>query len=81
MMSSAIQEVGVFVRQRLLTGLMLMTLGVLLALSWTTSVLAQTSSDGDTPDGDELGLPILLGVAVLGYVGWLAFRRWSRKSD
>lgn len=68
-------------RQRLLTGLTLVGLSVLLALSWTTTVLAQAGSDGDGLDGDELGLPIVLGIAVIGYVGWLAFRRWSRKSS
>jgi hypothetical protein len=68
-------------RQRLLTGLTLIGLSVLLALSWTTTVLAQAGSDGDGPDGDELGLPIVLGIAVIGYVGWLAFRRRSRKSS
>ena len=68
-------------KHRLLTGITLVGLSVLLALSWTTTVLAQAGGDGDGPDGDELALPILLGVAVLGYVGWLAFRRWSRKSS
>lgn len=68
-------------RQRLMTGLTLVALSVLLAVSWTTTVLAQAGGDGDGLDADELGLPILLGVAVLGYVGYLAFRRWSRKSS
>ena len=58
--------------------LTLVVVSVLLALSWTTTVLAQADGD-DGLDGDELGLPILIGIAVLGYVGWLAFRRWSRK--
>ena len=68
-------------RQRLLTGLTLVTLSALLALSWITTALAQASNDGDGPDGDELGLPIVLGVAVVGYVGWLAFRRWSSRNS
>jgi hypothetical protein len=38
-------------------------------------------SAGDGLDGDELGLPIVIGVAILGYVGWLTFRRGSRKSS
>ena len=68
-------------KHRLLTGITLVGLSVLLALSWTTTVLAQPGGNADGPDGDELALTILLGVAVLGYVGWLAFRRWSRKSS
>lgn len=68
-------------RRRLLMGLTLVTLSVLLVLSWTTTVLAQAGGEADAPDGDEMGLPILLGIAVVGFVGWLAFRRWSRKSS
>jgi hypothetical protein len=43
--------------------------------------LAQFGSDGDGIDGDELVLPIFIGVAVLGYVGWMAIRGRSRKSS
>ena len=68
-------------RKKLLMGLALIGLSALLALSWATTVLAQAGGDGDGLDGDELGLPIVLGIAVVGYVGWLAFRRWSRKSS
>ena len=52
----------------------------LLAMGWITTALAQTDSDGDGFDGDELSLPILLGVGVLAYVGWLAYRRHAAKS-
>ena len=48
---------------------------------WITTALAQTSSDGDGPDGDELGPPIVLGIAMVGYIGWLAFRRWSSRNS
>ena len=51
-----------------------------LAISCTSFAFAQVSSDGDGLDGDELGLPIILGIGVLAYLGWAAFRRRSRKS-
>jgi hypothetical protein len=52
----------------------------LLAMSITGIALARESA-GDGLDGDELGLPIVIGVAILGYVGWSTFRRGSRKSS
>jgi len=66
---------------RLLNGVAVVALDVLLALSWATAALAQADADGDAFDGDELGLvPIALGIAVVGYLAWLALRRRSRNS-
>jgi hypothetical protein len=56
-------------------------MGALLALALASTALAQVGGDGDGLDGDELVLPILVGVAVLGYVGWMAIRGCSRKSS
>jgi hypothetical protein len=52
----------------------------LLAVSWITIALAQEAGDGDGADGDELAMPVLLGVAVLSSVAVLAFQRFSSKS-
>ena len=68
-------------RQKLSAWIIVGTMSALLAVSWITLALAQSAGDGDGLDGDELGLPILLGVAVLGYVGWTIFRGRSRKSS
>ena len=68
------------VRQRLFTWLTLVGVALVLALSWITTVLAQADSDGDGFAGDELSLPIVLGVGVLVYLGWMVVRRRSRKS-
>jgi hypothetical protein len=66
---------------RLLDGFAVVALNVLLALSWATVALAQADGNGDAFDGDELGLvPIALGIAVVGYLAWLALRRRSRNS-
>ena len=51
----------------------------LLAIGWITAALAQADSDGDAFDGDELSLPIVLGVGALAYVGWMVYRRRSAK--
>ena len=68
--------------RRTLSGLVvIVSVGALLALSWASSALAQVESDGDGFDGDELVLPILLGVVVLGFIGWTAIRGRSRKSS
>ena len=54
--------------------------GVLLALSWLTTALAQVDDDGDGFDGDELlSLPIVLAVGVLAFLGWTAYRRRSSR--
>jgi hypothetical protein len=53
---------------------------VLLALGWLTTALAQVDHDGDGFDGDELGLPIVLGLGVLAIVAWMASQRRSPKS-
>ena len=59
----------------------IVSLGALLALSWASTALAQVESDGDGFDGDELVLPILLGVAVLAFLAWTVVRGRSRKSS
>ena len=60
---------------------MIVALGALLALSWLGSALAQVQGDGDGFDGDELVLPILMGVAVVAFIGWSVMRGRSRKSS
>ena len=69
------------IRQTFSRLVVLVTLGALLALSWASSALAQVQGDGDGPDGDELVLPILLGAAVLAFIGWSVVRGRSRKSS
>ena len=69
------------IRQTFSRLVVIVTLGVLLALSWASSALAQVQGDGDGPDGDELVLPILLGVVVVAFIGWSAIRGRSRKSS
>jgi hypothetical protein len=59
---------------------LILAVAALLAMGWITTALAQGASNGDGFDGDELSLPIVLGVGVLVYVGWLAYRRRSAKS-
>jgi hypothetical protein len=66
--------------QGLSTLALIVMAAALLAMGWITTALAQTDSDGDGFDGDELSLPILLGVGVLAYGGWLAYRRRGAKS-
>jgi hypothetical protein len=51
----------------------------LLAMAWISTALAEADGDGDGLDGDELVLPILIGAAVLAYVGWSVLRGRSRK--
>jgi hypothetical protein len=65
--------------RKISTWVILATMVALLAMSWISVALAQTESDGDGLDGDELGLPIIIGVGILAYVGWQAVRRRSRK--
>ena len=61
---------------------MMVAFAALLAISWVSSVLAQTDSDGDAFDGDEiLSVPILLGIAVLAALAWSVYRRRSPKSQ
>ena len=55
--------------------------GVLLALSWVSTALAQQAGgDGDGPDGDELSILAVVGLAAVAAVGWLASRRRSSRS-
>ena len=65
---------------RLSTLAVIVAAAALLAMGWVTTALAQADSDGDGFDGDELSLPILLGVGVLAYAGWLAYRRRAAKN-
>jgi hypothetical protein len=65
--------------QRLSTYTLIIVAGTLLAIGWVVTALAQADGDGDGFDGDELGLPIVLGVGVLAYLGWTAYRRRSPK--
>ena len=55
--------------------------GVLLALSWVSTALAQQAGgDGDGPDNDELSvLAVVVGVAGVPAIGWLASRRRSSR--
>jgi hypothetical protein len=70
----------VLVLKRVAALALLVTASALLAISWITIALAQEAGDGDGFDGDELAMPIFLGVAVLGILGALAFQRFSGKS-
>jgi len=65
---------------RLSTLAVIVAAAALLAMGWVTTALAQADSDGDGFDGDELSVPILLGVGVLAYAGWLVYRRRAAKS-
>jgi threonine/homoserine/homoserine lactone efflux protein len=69
------------VGHRLSAWVMIAMLATLMALGWVSIALAQADGDGDGFDGDELGIPIVLGVALLAYVGWTVIRRRSRKSS
>jgi hypothetical protein len=64
--------------QRLSTWALITSAAALLALGFITTALAQ--ADGDGFDGDELGLPIVLGICLLAIVGWMAFRGRARKT-
>ena len=50
---------------------------VLMALSWLSTALG----DGGGPDSDELSiLAVVVGLAAVAAVGWLASRRGSSRS-
>ncbi len=67
--------------QRLSRWTLIVAAAALLAMGWIATALAQADGgDGDGFDGDELGLPIVLGVGVLAVLGWMAFQRRSTKS-
>jgi hypothetical protein len=53
-----------------------------LAIGWITTVLAQVADgDGDIADGDEFSaLALLLGVAAIAVVGWVAYNRRSTRT-
>ena len=55
---------------------------VLLALSWlSTAIAQQAGGDGGGPDSDELSiLAVLVGLAAVAAVGWLASWRGSSRS-
>lgn len=66
---------------RIRTWVLILAASLLLAATWVTVALAQADEDGDGPDGDELvGVPLVLGIAALSVVGYLAYRRWSARS-
>ena len=67
--------------RRLFATFTLAALSVLLVLSWATSAFAQSSGDGDGLDGDELGLPIVFGIALVVGVAWMTLRSRSRRSS
>ena len=66
--------------ERVATLVVMLAAAALLAMGWVTTALAQADSDGDGFDGDELSVPILLGIGVLAYAGWLVYRRRAVKS-
>jgi hypothetical protein len=74
------KENNVSLFERSSTLALIVAAAVLLAVGWITTALAQADSDGDGFDGDELSVPILLGVGVLAYAGWLIYRRRSAKT-
>jgi hypothetical protein len=51
-----------------------------LVMSWSGAALAKVTGTGDGFDGDELDLPIIVGIGVLAYFGLAALRLRSRKS-
>jgi uncharacterized protein (TIGR03382 family) len=73
------KENNVSLFERSSTLALIVVAGVLLAMGWITTALAQADNDGDGFDGDELSVPILLGVGVLAYAGWLVYRRRAAK--
>jgi ACR3 family arsenite efflux pump ArsB len=66
--------------ERVATLVVMLAAAALLAMGWVTTALAQADSGGDGFDGDELSVPILLGIGVLAYAGWLVYRRRAAKS-
>ena len=66
--------------QRLSTWMLIVAAAALVALAWVSTALAEVDGDGDGFDGDELALPVVLGVGVLAILGWMAFQRRSPKS-
>jgi hypothetical protein len=60
------------VLHRFSTVAILVVAAVCLSLSWVTTALADADADG--LDGDEFGLPIVLGIGALAIVAWLALR-------
>jgi hypothetical protein len=67
--------------RRLFAAFTLAALSVFLVLSWATIAFAQSSGDGDGLDGDELGLPIVFGIALLAGLAWMTLRNRSRRSS
>jgi hypothetical protein len=56
--------------------------GAMLAMSWTSAALAQVAGgDGGDGDGDELSaLAVVVGIAAVAVVGWLAYHRRSSRA-
>lgn len=65
---------------RIRTWTLILLASILLSATWVTLALAQADDDADGPDGNELaGVPLVLGIAVLAVVGYLANRRRSAR--
>lgn len=63
---------------RITTWTLILLASILLSANWVTLAVAQV--DGDGPDADELaGAPLVLGIAALALVGYVAYRRWSAR--
>ena len=65
---------------RLSSWVLIVSAAVLLAMGWISTALAEVDGDTDGFDGDELGLPILLGIGVLAALAWRAIQSRSSKS-
>ena len=63
--------------QRLSTWMLIVAAAALVAMVWVSTAMAEVDGDGDGFDGDELALPVVLGVGVLAILGWMAFQRRS----
>ena len=66
--------------RRLSTWMLIVAAATLVAMTWVSTALAEVDGDGDGFDGDELAVPVILGVGVLAILGWKAFQRRSPRS-
>lgn len=67
---------------RMRTWAIILVSAIWLAMTWVTIALAQAADgDRDGGDADELSVEtLLLGIAALAVVGWLAYRRRSTRA-